>query len=57
MRAAARDSPAGLCKPEVGTAGSKPGGFLRTHFPEPSSSLPRLLAPTAPGGAFLPLTY
>lgn len=46
-----------LCKPEVGTVGSKPGSFLPTHFLEPSSLLPRLLALTSPGGAFLPLTY
>ena len=46
-----------LCKPEVGTVGSKPGSFLPTHFLEPSSLLPRLLARTSPGGAFLPLTY
>ena len=52
-----RTPSARLCKPELVTVGSKPGSFLPTHFLEPSSLLPRLLALTSPGGAFLPLTY
>lgn len=47
-----RTPSARLCKPELVTVGSKPGSFLPTHFLEPYSLVPRLLASTSPGSLF-----